>query len=48
MDPSGVTWNNQPALGATAGGGFLVGTAARYYEWDLSSFVSSQKAAPRR
>jgi hypothetical protein len=41
---SGVTWNNQPALGAKQGNSVTVTTTAQYREWDVTAFVASQKA----
>jgi subtilisin family serine protease len=42
---TGITWNNKPALGAQQGGSVTVTTTARYYEWDVTSFVRSSKTA---
>jgi subtilisin family serine protease len=42
---SGINWNNKPALGARQGAALEVGQAAGYYEWDVTAFVRSQKAA---
>lgn len=39
----GVTWNNRPAKG-TSKAQITVGTAAGYYEWDITSYVSSEFA----
>ena len=40
-----LNWNNRPALGAKQGGGVVVGTSARYWEWDVTSFVRAQETA---
>jgi subtilisin family serine protease len=42
---TGITWNNQPALGAKQGASVTIGTTAQYYEWDVTAFVQAQKAA---
>jgi subtilisin family serine protease len=42
---TGITFNNRPALGAKQGASVVVGTAAQYYEWDVSAFVAAQKTA---
>jgi hypothetical protein len=44
-DELGINWNNRPALGAKQGGGVVVGTGARYWDWDVTSFVRAQEAA---
>jgi hypothetical protein len=40
---SGITWNNKPALGAKQDGNVTITTAAKYYEFDVSPFVTTQK-----
>lgn len=42
-----ITWNNKPALGAAIGSARVVGTTGQYYEWDLSAYLQSEKAAGR-
>ncbi len=43
-----VTWNNQPALGSPTGANVVVsGTAARWYDIDLTTFVKQQRALGR-
>jgi hypothetical protein len=42
---STIDWNNRPALGAKQGAGVVIGTAAQYYEWDLTSLVQAQVSA---
>jgi hypothetical protein len=42
---TGINWNNRPALGTRQGSGVAVGTAAAYYEWDVTAFVNAQKSA---
>ena len=45
---SAITWNNKPATGATALQTATVTDAtARYYTWDITSYVQSEKAAGR-
>jgi hypothetical protein len=39
----GITWNNRPAPGAQQGSPVNITTTARYYEWDVTAFVRSQK-----
>lgn len=41
---SGITWNTKPAFGAALSS-VSVSTTARYYEWDVTSFVQSQVSA---
>jgi len=41
---TGITWNNQPAIG-TAMTTVSVGITAQYWEWDVTSYIQSQKAA---
>ena len=41
-----ITFNNAPAIGAKQGGSVSVGLApAKYYEWDVTSYVQAQKSA---
>jgi photosystem II stability/assembly factor-like uncharacterized protein len=42
---TGIIWNNQPALGAKQGASVGITTTAQYYEFDVTAFVQSQKAA---
>ena len=45
-----ITWNNKPAPGAAILASVPLvnnSTAARWYEWDLTSFVQAEKAAGR-
>jgi hypothetical protein len=42
---TGITWNNQPALGAKQGGSVSITTTAMYYEFDVTAFVQSQRSA---
>jgi hypothetical protein len=42
---NGITWNNQPALGAKQGASVSVTTTAQYYDFDVTAFVQSQKEA---
>jgi len=42
---TGTTWNNRPALGAQQGSGLVIGATAQYYQWDVTSFVRTQKTA---
>jgi hypothetical protein len=45
---SGLTWNNKPASGTTVHGSVTVtGTAATWYEVDLTSFIQAEIAAGR-
>jgi len=41
---TGITWNNQPAIG-TGMTTVSVGITAQYWEWDVTSYIQSQKAA---
>jgi hypothetical protein len=41
----GLTWRNSPALGARQGSGTMVPSTAGYVEWDVTTFVRSQKTA---
>jgi len=41
---TGITWNNQPAIG-TGVTTVSVGITAQYWEWDVTSYIQSQKAA---
>jgi hypothetical protein len=40
-----INWVNKPMLGAKQGGSVIVGATMQYYEWDVASFVASQKMA---
>jgi hypothetical protein len=42
---TGITWNNQPATGAKQGASVSITTTAMYYEFDVTAFVQSQRAA---
>jgi hypothetical protein len=42
---TGITWNNQPTLGAKQGASVGITTTAKYYEFDVTAFVQAQKAA---
>jgi hypothetical protein len=42
---TGITWTNRPALGARQGSGVVVTTTAKYYEWDVTSFVQAQQTS---
>jgi hypothetical protein len=42
---TGITWNNQPALGAKQGASVTIRTTAQYYEFDVSTFVVAQQKA---
>jgi hypothetical protein len=42
---TGITWNNQPALGSKQGSSLKITTTAQYYDWDVTAFVKAQKAA---
>jgi hypothetical protein len=41
---TGITWNNQPAIGA-AMTTVSVGITAQVWEWDVTSYLQAQKAA---
>ena len=41
---TGITWNNQPAVGA-AMTTVSVGLTGQYWEWDVTSYIQSAKAA---
>ena len=41
---TGVTWNNKPAA-STVQSGVTIGTTAQYWEWDVTAFVRTQRAA---
>lgn len=44
----GLTWNNKPALGATAlATRTITSAAATWYEWDVTNFLRDEKAAGR-
>lgn len=43
-----LTWNNKPAAGTTALGTVTItDSTARYYNWDITAYVNSEKAAGR-
>ena len=43
---SGLTWNNRPSIGSTPlATKRVTGGAARWHEWDLTSYLRQQKAA---
>lgn len=45
---AGLTWNNKPAASTTALGTVtLTDSTARYYNWDITAYVNSEKAAGR-
>jgi hypothetical protein len=44
---TGITWNNRPALGAKQGGSVTVTPTVQYYEFDVSAYVRSERAAGR-
>ncbi|HZN66578.1 MAG TPA: DNRLRE domain-containing protein, partial [Tepidisphaeraceae bacterium] len=45
---SGLTWNNSPSFGTTAlATASVTSAAAKWYEWDLTSYLRQQKAAGR-
>ncbi len=46
---SGITWNNKPVAGASALASIKMDktTTARWYEWDVTAYVQSEKAAGR-
>jgi PKD repeat protein len=47
---AGLTWNNKPALGATALATVTMvnsSTTARWYEWDVTAYLQQEKAAGR-
>jgi hypothetical protein len=41
-----ITRNNAPPLPGSALASTTIGTAAQYYEWDVTSFVAAQGAGP--
>lgn len=44
-----ITWNNKPAAASTLlSSAILTNDAARYYTWDVTSYVQSELAAGRR
>ncbi len=46
---TGLTWNNKPSSGSTVRGSLAVsGTAAKWYEVDLTSFLKAELAAGRK
>jgi hypothetical protein len=44
---SAITWNNKPATGATLQTATVTDSIGRYYTWDITSYVQSEKAAGR-
>jgi hypothetical protein len=44
---SAITWNNKPATGASLGSATVTDSIARYYTWDITAYVQSEKAAGR-
>jgi hypothetical protein len=45
---TGITWNNKPAFGSSAAGQVIVsGTAAQWYDVDLTTFIKQQRALNR-
>jgi hypothetical protein len=42
-----LTWNNQPASGATALSTTTVGSTESWYEWDVTSYVNDELASGR-
>ncbi|SEM40188.1 Por secretion system C-terminal sorting domain-containing protein [Chitinophaga rupis] len=45
---AGITWNNKPAPGATAlATATVTDSIGRYYSWDITAYVQSEKAAGR-
>jgi endo-1,4-beta-D-glucanase Y len=45
---AGLTWNNKPAAATTALSSVtLTDSTARYYNWDITAYVNSEKAAGR-
>ena len=45
---TGVTWNSKPSAGTTVrGSGAVAGTAAKWYEVDLTSFLAAERQAGR-
>jgi hypothetical protein len=42
---TGITWNNQPALVTKQGASVAITTTAKYYDFDVTTFVKAQKAA---
>jgi hypothetical protein len=45
---STITWNNRPAAGAAVSGNVTSSsTAGQYYEWDITAYVQSERAAGR-
>jgi hypothetical protein len=45
---TGLTWNNKPATGSTAlSTTTITDSIARYYSWDITAYINSEKAAGR-
>lgn len=44
---TGITWNNKPARGVLLGSVTVLGTTYAWYEWDVTSYVRSEKQAGR-
>ena len=43
-----ITWNNQPAIGATALATRTVATTAAYVEWDVTAYVQAAEDGRRQ
>lgn len=44
---SAITWNNKPAAGALLQTATVADSVARYYNWDITSYVQGEQAAGR-
>jgi hypothetical protein len=44
---SAITWNNKPATGTSLQTATVTDSIARYYTWDITSYIQSEKAAGR-
>ncbi|MDF2188176.1 PQQ-dependent sugar dehydrogenase [Paraflavitalea sp. CAU 1676] len=44
---SAITWNNKPATGAILSSATVTDSIARYYTWDITSYVQAELAAGR-
>ena len=42
-----ITWNNKPAAGAALATVTVTNNVARWYEWDITSYIQAEKAAGR-
>ena len=40
-----ITWNNKPAAGTALASVTITNNVARWYEWDITAFIQSEKAA---